>query len=203
MRRVSNALMVIFGIAALAVFFQPAQAQETSCYLAQGTMEEAAQRPSPLGHTVFSMGDQEAMICYGRPSARGRAVMGDLVPFGQPWRVGANEATAIHLPFAAEVGGVELEPGSYSLYAVPGPQEWTFVLNSHVQRWGVPINAEVQASDVGSFTLPVETTEEMVEQLTFRWDPHGQGMGHLVMEWENTRVEIPVYGPGMSHQESR
>lgn len=203
MRPVSSAMMMIFGTAALAVLFQPAQAQEASCYVAQGTMEEASQRPSPLGHTVFSIDDREAMICYGRPSARGRTVMGDLVPFGQPWRLGANEATAIHLPFAAEVGGVDLEPGSYSIYAVPGEEEWTFFLNSNHERWGVPIDADVRAAEVGSFTRPAESTDEMVEQLTFRWEAHGQGMGSLVMEWENTRVEIPVHGPGMVHQDSR
>jgi hypothetical protein len=145
------------------------------------------------------MDGQEATICYGRPYAKGRTVMGDLVPFGQPWRLGANEATAIHLPFAAEIGGVELEPGTYSLYAVPGADEWTFFLNSNYERWGIPINAEVKATDVGSFTRPAESTDGMVEQLTFRWDSHGEGMGHLVMEWENTRVEIPVHGPGMNH----
>lgn len=203
MRPVSSAMMMIFGIAALAVFLQPAQAQEVSCYVAQGTMEEASQRPSPLGHTVFSIDDREAMICYGRPSARGRTVMGELVPFGQPWRAGANEATAIHLPFAAEMGGVDLEPGSYSIYAVPGEKEWTFFLNSDYERWGVPIDADLRAAEVGSFTRSAQATDEMVEQLTFRWDAHGQGMGHLVMEWENTRVEIPVHGPGMVHQESR
>ena len=199
MRRVFSMAGAAFAMALFPAFVQPAQAQDMSCYLARGTMDEAAQRPSPLGHTTFAMDGHEAMVCYGRPYAKGRTVMGELVPFGQPWRVGANEATAIHLPFAAEIGGVELEPGSYSLYAVPGEEEWTFFINSNHERWGVPINADVTAADLGSFTRPAESTDEMAEQLTFRWDAHGQGMGHLVMEWENTRVEIPVHGPGMSH----
>lgn len=199
MRRVTGIIMGVFGLLSFLVFVQPAPAQEMSCYLARGTMDEAAQRPSPLGHTMFTLGGEEAMICYGRPSANGRAVMGELVPFGQPWRLGANEATAIHLPVAAEIGGVDMEPGVYSIYAVPGAEEWTFFLNSNYERWGIPINADVKATDVGSFTRPAESTDEMVEQLTFRWDSHGAGMGHLVMEWENTRVEIPVHGPGMNH----
>ncbi len=199
MRRVFTAVAAVLAVTASVPITQSVQAQDTSCYLAQGTMEEASQRPSPLGSTSFSMDGQEATICYGRPYAKGRTVMGDLVPFGQPWRLGANEATAIHLPFAAEIGGVALEPGTYSLYAVPGADEWTFFLNSSYERWGIPINAEVKATDVGSFTRPAEATDAMVEQLTFQWMSHGQGMGHLVMEWENTRVEIPVHGPGMSH----
>lgn len=188
---------IALGLVLMAAFVPPADAQDMSCYLARGGMEEAAQRPSPLGQTVISMNDESALLCYGRPSAKGRTVMGELVPFGQPWRIGANEATALHLPFAAEVGGVELEAGSYSLYAVPGAEEWTFTINSNYERWGVPINDEVKAADVGSFTRSVKATDDSVEQLTVSWHSHGEGTGHLVIQWENTSVEIPVHGSGM------
>jgi len=184
-----------FALAILGTTTVQALAQE--CYLARGDMAAAAQRPSPLGEAVISLGGQEAKICYGRPSAKGRTVMGELVPFGQPWRLGANEATAIHLPFAAEVGGVDLDPGSYSLYAIPGETEWEFFLSRSYERWGIPISEEVTAENVGSFKRPVEATEGAVEQLTFRFDSHGEGMGHLVMEWERTRVEIPIHTSGM------
>jgi len=122
--------------------------------------------------------------------------MGDLVPFGQPWRLGANEATALHLPFATEVGGVELEPGSYSLYAVPGPEEWEIFVNRSYERWGIPIDDGVMAETLGSFTRPVEQLDQPVEQLTFRWESHETDMGHLIMEWETTRVDIPIHTGG-------
>jgi hypothetical protein len=197
MRFESGLGSIALGLVLMAAFVPPADAQDMSCYLARGSMEEAAQRPSPLGQTVISMNDESALLCYGRPSAKGRTVMGELVPFGQPWRIGANEATALHLPFAAEVGGVELEAGSYSLYAVPGAEEWTFTINSNHERWGVPINDEVKAADVGSFTRSVKATDDSVEQLTVSWHSHGEGTGHLVIQWENTSVEIPVHGSGM------
>jgi len=168
------------------------QAQDTPCFLARATVAEAAERPSPLGTVTITMGGETATLCYGRPFARDRTVMGELVPFHRPWRTGANEATALHLPFAATVGGVELDPGSYSLYTIPGENEWEIVLNESVERWGVPISNEVREADVGSFTRPAESTDSMVDQLTFRWEPRGEAMGHLVMEWERTRVEIPV-----------
>jgi len=179
----------------LATTALPAWSQE--CYLARGDMAAAAQRPSPLGETIVTLGGETAKVCYGRPSANDRKVMGELVPFGQPWRLGANEATAIHLPFAAEVGGIRLEPGSYSIYAVPGEEEWKFFLNRNFQRWGIPINEEISAEDIGSFTRPAEATDRMVEQLTFGWMAHGDDMGHLVMEWEHTGVEIPIQKAGM------
>lgn len=195
MRRIGTLSLALVGAALLAA--TPVQAQDASgCYLARGTVEDAANRPSPLGATVITLGGEEAKLCYGRPSAKGRAVMGELVPMGAPWRTGANEATALHLPFAAEVGGVDLEPGVYSLYTVPGEGEWEIVLNGAHERWGIPINDEVRGQDVGSFKRPAESTDEMVEALTFRWESHGEEMGHLIMEWEHTRVEIPIHKEG-------
>lgn len=175
----------------------PASAQDdvSGCWVRDNTtLEEAVQRSSPLRATTLTIAGQEAKLCYGSPSARERTVMGELVPMDEIWRLGANEATAIHLPFAAQVGGVDLEAGVYSIYAVPGAEEWEFVLSSHYERWGIPVNDEVQSAEVGRFTRSVEASDGMVESLTFRWDSHGEAMGHLVMEWEHTRVEIPVHG---------
>ena len=187
----------ILAVALLAGSTMGGQAQEPSCYLSRGTLEAAAERPSPLGETLITFGDQSGKVCYGSPGAKGRTVMGELVPFGEPWRLGANEATALHLPFPATVGGIQLEAGSYSLFAIPGETEWEFVLNGAVERGGIPIDDEIRASDVGSFTRPVTAADEMVERLTFRWDSHGADMGHLVISWEHTEVEIPIMKRGM------
>ena len=175
---------------------RPASAQDQdagACWLRDATVEEAGQRISPLGVVAIPLGDAEATLCYSRPSARDRTVMGELVPYGGvPWRLGANEATAIHLPFAASIGGVEVEPGSYSLSAIAGESEWEIVVNRRYQRWGIPLDEAVRSEDVGSFTRPVTATDAHVETLTIAWRPHGDAMGHLVVSWEGTRVEIPV-----------
>ncbi|HSG08851.1 MAG TPA: DUF2911 domain-containing protein [Longimicrobiales bacterium] len=188
---------VTVAVAAVALA-SPLQAQDVSgCFLRGATAEEAVQRPSPLGATVISLGGEEAKLCYGRPHANGRVIMGELVPFGTPWRMGANEATAIHLPFAAEIGGVKVEPGVYSLYAIPGESRWEIVVNGRFERWGIPINEAVIAANVGSFERPVAATSAPVEQLTITWASHGENMGHLVVEWENAHVEIPIHKAGM------
>lgn len=167
------------------------------CYLSGATLEEARARPSPLAETTFSVGGHAGTLCYGAPSAKGRQVMGALVPFGEPWRLGANEPTAFHLTGPANVGGVELQPGTYSIYAVPGESEWTFYLNSSYERWGIPIGEEVRATEVGSFAAPAEPTDSMVETLTFRFEPtEGGTMGDMVMEWENTRVKFHLHPVG-------
>ena len=166
--------------------------QDLSCWLRNATMEEALQRPSPLGETEIVLGDQVGKVCYGRPSARDRVVEGGLIPFDGPWRLGANEATVIHLPFPARVGGIDLEPGSYSLYANAGGSEWEFVLNSNPERWGIPINDEVRAANIATFTATPLTLEEPVEQFTMSWQGDGGDSGHLVLEWGTTRVEIEI-----------
>lgn len=169
----------------------PASTGQLTCWTREGT-PPAADRPSPLGETVLTLGGQEALLCYGRPSARGRTVMGDLVPYGEPWRLGANEATTLHVPFAVRVGGVAVEPGSYSLYAIPGETEWEIVVNRAIERWGIPISDEVRAADVGSVTVPISSLEEPVETFTISWTSRGESAGDLVVEWERTRVLIPV-----------
>ena len=157
-----------------------------------GSAADAAARPSPLGEVRFTLGGQEALLCYSRPLAKGRPVMGGLVPYGEPWRLGANEATSIHLPFNATVGGVPIDAGTYSVYAVPGQTEWEFALNRNVERWGIPIDDAVKGANAGTFKRPVAATGAPVEQLTIAWKGTSDTAGELVMEWEKTQVSIPV-----------
>jgi hypothetical protein len=166
-----------------------APADDLACYIARGTTAEAQERPSPLMRTRFVVGDTEALLCYGAPSARGREIMGGLVVYGQLERIGANEPTTIHLDGPASVGGVAVGPGSYSIYAIPSADEWEIFLNSDWERWGIPIDNGVRTTEVGSFTATPEPMDEFVETLRYRWDG-----GELLLEWENTRVRIPVTG---------
>lgn len=155
--------------------------------LACVVMGDPEGRQSPLQELSFSYDGGEGLLCYGAPSARERVVMGELVPYGAVWRLGANEATALHLSAAATVGGVALGPGSYSLYATPGETEWTFHVNSEYDRWGIPIDEAVQSTEVGSFMATPSATAGMVEMMTFE-----QVDGALRFSWENTQVDISL-----------
>jgi DUF2911 family protein len=149
-------------------------------------------RPSPLDSTVARLGNAQLKVCYGRPSARSRVIMGGLVPFGEPWRLGANEATTLHTQVAVRFGDVTLKPGVYSLYAIPGPKTWQIVVNDSATRWGIPINAAVRARDVGTVTVTSERTDAPVETLSMRLEPSGEGDLALVTEWERTRLRVTV-----------
>ncbi|CAN5905411.1 hypothetical protein BH23GEM7_BH23GEM7_01360 [soil metagenome] len=152
-------------------------------------------RTSPYDSTMVTVGGAQAKVCYGRPAARGRTMLGgEAVPYGQLWRTGANEPTIIHLPFAAEIAGVRVEPGSYSLYTMPGEQEWTVILNRSTSQWGheSQYTDQVRAQEVGRGTVRSERTDSPVETFTIRAEPGGQNQAHMILEWENTRVRIPV-----------
>lgn len=166
-------------------------AEAPACWTTS-TPEQLAERPSPLDSVLVTLGDAQAKLCYGRPSARGRQVIGALVPYDAPWRLGANEATALHLPFAAEVGGVAVPAGSYSLYVVPGPESWTVVVNGVAERWGIPLDEGVTARDLGSFAVAPEALESPVETLTFSFTDEGPDRGVLSAEWESIRIRIPL-----------
>ncbi|HEV2130659.1 MAG TPA: DUF2911 domain-containing protein [Longimicrobiaceae bacterium] len=152
-------------------------------------------RTSAYDSTMVMVGGAQAKVCYGRPAARGRTMIGgEAVPYGQLWRTGANEPTIIHLPFAAEIAGVRVEPGSYSLYTIPGEQEWTVIVNRSISQWGheSQYTEQVRAQEVGRGTVRSERTDSPVETFTIRSEPGAQDRASLLLEWENTRVRIPV-----------
>src|SRR5690349_11479076 len=85
-------------------------------------------RGSPLDSLSFKVGSADVKVCYGRPSAKGRTMIGgEAVPFGKLWRTGANEPTMIHTTGPLTIAGVAVPAGSYSLYTVPGPKTWSVI----------------------------------------------------------------------------
>ncbi|MGD8281583.1 MAG: DUF2911 domain-containing protein [Gemmatimonadota bacterium] len=165
----------------------------------------AASRESPDSALAFEVGGRKALVCYGRPAARGRTVFGGLVPFGELWRAGANEPTVVQLSFDAEVAGLSVRRGKYSLYAVPSREGWTLVLNRAIRQWGLtrPERGEkgtcfesaythlVQSAEVGRVPVATETIDH-VEELTMRAEPVDDGGTDLLLDWETTRVRIPI-----------
>jgi hypothetical protein len=153
-----------------------------------------AGRASAYDSTAVTIGGDEALVCYGRPSMRGRTVFGGLVPYDTLWRTGANEPTILHLPFAASIAGIDVQPGSYSLYTVPGREQWTIIVNRSTSQWGIEnqYTPEVRAQEVARATVPAEQTDAPVETFVIRSEPSGANAANLVLEWENTRVRVPI-----------
>jgi len=159
--------------------------------------DELAGRASPYDSATIEVGSGHAKICYGRPALRGRTMIGgEAVPYGQLWRFGANEPTIVHLDVAAQIAGIAVEPGSYSLYTVPAAgAEWTLIVNRSISQWGEEgrYTPEVEAQEVGRAQVRAEPVEPPIESFTIRANPDGTG---VIAEWQNSRIHIPITAAG-------
>jgi hypothetical protein len=173
----------------------PSASVDTACQVLHPSTVPAKGRKSPLDSLTFQVAQQPVKVCYGRPSSRGRAMIGgDNVPFGKLWRTGANEPTIFFTPMAITVAGIKVPPGKYSLYTVPRPKEWQVIVNRSTSQWGEESNytPTVKAQEVGRATVPAEQVNAPVETFTIRAVPAGADGVGLVLEWERTRIRIPI-----------
>lgn len=157
--------------------------------------QEDEQRLSPLDSVRAEIQGAEIDVQYGRPSMRGRTVFGDLVPFDEVWRTGANEATHFRTSADLVIGGTEVPAGHYTLYTVPGRDEWTLIVNEQTGQWGTEYHRD---RDFARIPLNVETLDSAVDTFTMKVEPGDEHDAVLSLEWENTRAwaGIDVAGDG-------
>ena len=153
------------------------------------------ERASPLASTTFYVGDGAVRVCYGRPSARERVVFGELIPYRQLWRTGANEPTRIYTNRTIDLAGVRLVPGRYSLYTIPDTNEWRVFITESVAYWGNDLLSGARDNDVGVGIVAVDTTEDNVETFTISTESADDSV-LMVLEWERTRVAVGVRAVG-------
>ena len=150
---------------------------------------DKASRPSPPATAKGKIGKANVTIDYSSPSVKGRKIYGtDLVPYGKVWRAGANEATILTTDAELTVGGKKVPAGKYSLFAIAGEKEWTFILNSETGQWGIKRSGEAnldRAKDVATVTAKPKKSSSMNEKLVYTIDNSG-----FTLKWEN--LEVPV-----------
>ncbi|UOQ77294.1 DUF2911 domain-containing protein [Hymenobacter sp. 5516J-16] len=150
---------------------------------AQKPAEDKSKRPSPPA-TVTG---PTFTIDYSRPSLKGRkAFGGQLVPYGQVWRTGANEATTFEAKQAVTINGQTLPAGKYALFTIPGEQEWTIIFNKTANQWGAfKYDA---AQDALRVKVTPTKTAAPVEQFTIS----SSNAGVVTMAWENAQASFTV-----------
>lgn len=144
-------------------------------------------RTSPNAAVSQTIGTTEVSITYGRPSVNGREVFGGLEAFGEVWRTGANEATAITFSDDVMIEGEQLEAGTYSLYSIPGKNEWTIIINSQ-QSWGTQYD---ESQDVLRVTTTPEESHH-VEQFMIYFEEVTNSSAECVLHWKNTKVPFTI-----------
>ncbi len=128
-------------------------------------------------------------VTYSRPLKNGREVFGKLVPYGEVWRTGANEATEIKFYQEVDFGGKKVKAGSYSLFTIPGEKEWTVILNSDLDYWGA--YKYNQKNDVVRVPATVDSLSEPLENFSIQFDKKGDKQGVLRLAWDTTVAEVP------------
>ena len=188
----SVAVMIVSTLAVVAA--EPAGAQmDMSC---PHRMLPVEGRGSPLDSVMFQVDGHDLKICYGRPSARGRTMIGgSFVPYGQLWRTGANEPTIIHVTAPVAIAGIEVPAGTYSLYTVPGEDEWQIIVNRAIDQWGREnsYTDDVVAQEVARARVPSVRSTDHEETFTISAERDGDAV-YIVMAWDTTRVRIEVRG---------
>ena len=145
-------------------------------------------RPSPPVTASGQVRGATISINYSSPAVKGRQIFGNLVPYGQVWRAGANEATIFETDKDIKVEGKTLPAGKYSLYAIPGEKEWTIIFNKQTGQWGVKrggATSRDEAQDALTVQVKPKKSSSMTERLAYEVTDKG-----FVLRWE--KVEVPV-----------
>jgi hypothetical protein len=154
-----------------------------------GSPLDCAYFPNNFAHD--RKGDDKAImkVIYSRPAKKDREIFGKLVPFDKVWRTGANESTEIKLYQDVMFGDKKLAAGTYSLFTIPGANEWTIIFNSDIDHWGAYSYNE--ANDVLRVTGKSSTGKKMVESFAIQFDSTGKNGGVMMIAWDTTGVEVP------------
>ncbi len=161
--------------------------------LLAGTLTQAQVKmpaPSPGQTLKQDFGLASIDVVYSRPVAKGRKVFGDLVPFNEVWRTGANAATLVTFNDAVELAGKKVDSGTYALYTIPNKGSWVIILNKGVKNWGS--DGYTADDDVVRVTVKTEEVKNMVESFTIQFANVKPESCNLQIMWENTMVSVPV-----------
>jgi Protein of unknown function (DUF2911) len=156
----------------------------------RAAQQDKSKRPSPPASTSCDLGGGNSIkVDYSSPRAKGRKIFGGIVPYGEVWRAGANEATTFVTSTDVMVGGTHVPAGSYTLFAVPNKDKWSLVISKKTGEWGTPYPGA--DSDFARVDMKPSTTPAAVENFTIAFDKTGGGCT-LRMEWETTRASVEV-----------
>jgi Protein of unknown function (DUF2911) len=147
-------------------------------------------RASPHENVSLDLKGDKITISYGRPYLKGRKVGQEVAPYGQVWRLGADEATKISVTGKTRIGELDVEPGSYSLFAIPNADKWTIIVNKTADQWGA--FSYKQSDDMGRFDVPVKRASSPVEQFTITLHKDSDTAGTLTFAWGDASVSTTM-----------
>jgi len=152
--------------------------------------QDKSKRPSPPAQAQCKLSDGKTItVDYSSPRMKGRKIFGGLVPFGEVWRTGANDATTFVTTANVSIEGKDVPAGSYTIFTVPEQDKWTLIVNKQTGEWGVPYKYE--ANELARLPMQASKTSSPVENFTISFNQSGSACT-LQMSWENTQASVQV-----------
>jgi hypothetical protein len=149
-----------------------------------------AQVLSPPAKTACKFADGKTIsVNYSSPRMHGRKIFGDLVPFGEVWRVGADDATTFVPNVDVTLGGKTIPAGRYTMFALPTPNKWTLIISKQIGEWGIPY--PVEKFDFARMEMKVSKLSAPLENFTISFDATGTSCT-MKFDWEMTRASIDI-----------
>ena len=157
------------------------------------SMSPASKKPllSPAKHAQVSFGSGPAAIdiSYNSPSIRGRKIMGGLVPYGKVWRTGANPATTLVTTTDIHIGTLAVPAGTYTLFTLPGQQDWLLIVNKQIGQWGTEYH---QDKDLGRVPMQAAAMTSPQDSMSISFENTAADATQLHVRWENTDRYVPI-----------
>jgi hypothetical protein len=145
---------------------------------------------SPMAKISQKVGLTDVTVDYSRPSTKGRKIFGELVPYGEVWRTGANGATVITFSTDVIIAGNKVPAGQYALYSIPGKSSWTIILSKNIQLWGaIGYNQE---EDQLRFNATPSKTSKKYETFEISFNNMTDNSADVSMKWEYARVDFKI-----------
>ncbi len=152
--------------------------------------QDKSKRPSPPAKADCKLaGGKMITVEYSSPRMKGRKIYGGLVPYGQVWRTGANDATTFVTNTALTVGGKDVPAGSYTIFTVPDQDKWTLIISKKTGEWGIPYPGE--GDDLARVDMKVMKLPSPVENFTIAFDHAGTSCT-MRLDWETTRASVEI-----------
>jgi hypothetical protein len=152
----------------------------------------AAPLPSPPAVANVTLAGGTVTINYNTPHMRGRKIMGDLVPYNQVWRTGANPATSLYTPIPLHIGSVLVPAGKYTIYTLPAPGKWMLIINKHTGQWGTEY---YPAEDLARIPMKEQKISTPQEVMSISFENTKDTQTELHVKWESTDVSVKVTTP--------
>jgi hypothetical protein len=157
--------------------------------LVSSAQQDKSKRPSPPAQAQCKFSDGKTItVDYSSPRLKGRKVGGEVAPYGQVWRTGANEATTFVTTAAVSADGRDIPAGSYTIFTIPEQNKWTLIVNKETGEWGIPYKYE--AKELARIPMSVSKTSAPVENFTISFDQGGSTCT-MILSWEETQASVP------------